>query len=313
MKVMLVAEHDGLELSIPTRAAITAAQQIADKVICLVAGDNTQAVAEKASQTAGVTAVWQVCDKQFAHRLAEPWAALIAEQAQLFTHVLMGASTFSKNVLPRAAALCEAEPIADVIQVISPNQFVRPIYAGDIWQTVKSKQSQHFLTIRPTVFEKATEADTPAVSIESIEAPKATGIDSQWVSQESHATDRPDLLSAAAVFSGGRGLQSKKNFGRLEKIADHYQAAIGASRAAVDAGMAPNDWQVGQTGQVVAPAVYVAIGISGATQHLAGMKDSKVVIAINKDPDAPIFSVADYGLVADAEAILSQWEGIVAG
>lgn len=279
MKVLVIAECSKGEMSVVTRCAITAAKQIGE-VTCLVAGES------------------------YAHRLAEPWAELIAANCNGFTHVVMGASSFSKNVLPRAAALVKAEPIADVIQINSPTQFVRPIYAGDVLQTVESEQPCLFLTVRPTAFDKSTDD----VTIKHVDSAPTCSIDSKWVSDEGHAADRPELSSADMVFSGGRGLQSKENFDRLEKIAARYNAAVGASRAAVDAEMAPNDWQVGQTGQIVAPAVYVAIGISGATQHLAGMKDSKIIVAINKDPDAPIFSVADYGLVADAEVVLSELE-----
>jgi electron transfer flavoprotein alpha subunit len=219
----------------------------------------------------------------------------------------MASSSFSKNVLPRAAALVEAEPISDVIQIHSPTRFVRPIYAGDILETVESHQPCLFLTIRATAFDKATltHSESPIYSFEPA-APQDCR--STFVSEKSHTTDRPQLASASIVFAGGRGLQTKANFERLEKIAEKYQAAVGASRAAVDAEMAPNDWQVGQTGQIVAPVIYVAIGISGATQHVAGMKDSKIVIAVNKDPEAPIFSIADYGLVADADSVLSALE-----
>jgi electron transfer flavoprotein alpha subunit len=279
MSVLVIAECNGNEMSVATQCAITAAQQIGE-VTCLIAGDS------------------------YVHRLAEPWAELIAANAKGFTHVVMGSSSFSKNVLPRAAALANAEPIADVVKINSPTQFVRPIYAGDMLQTVESEQPCLFLTVRPTAFEKAT-AD---VATKKIDTPSACSVDSKWVADDVQTSDRPELSSADIVFSGGRGLQSKANFDRLEKIAEKYNAAVGASRAAVDADMAPNDWQVGQTGQIVAPQIYVAIGISGATQHLAGMKDSKTVIAINKDPDAPIFSVADYGLVADADALLSALE-----
>jgi electron transfer flavoprotein alpha subunit len=307
MMVLVIAELNGEEISVATRSALSAAKQIGGQVTCLVAGTNIAAAAQQAACLEGVSAVWSVESQQYAHRLAEPWAELIASKADGFSHVIMGVSTFSKNVLPRAAALAKAEPIADVIEIESPTRFVRPIYAGDILQAVESEQPCLFLTVRATAFEKAGQAGS-AVPVTAVDTPTTCAIDSKWVSEQSSSSDRPELSSADIVFSGGRGLQSKANFDRLQKIADHYGAAMGASRAAVDADMAPNDWQVGQTGQIVAPAVYVALGISGATQHLAGMKDSKVVIAINKDPDAPIFSVADYGLVADVEAVLTQWE-----
>ena len=280
MKVLVVAELNGEEISIATRCAITAAKRIGG-VTCLVAGES------------------------YAHRLAEPWAEFIVANSAGYTHVIMGASSFSKNVLPRAAALAKAEPISDVIQINSPTQFVRPIYAGDILETVESEQPCLFLTVRPTAFEKAADGE---FFIQKDNTLQNCVIDSKWVSDDSFSQARPDLNSADIVFSGGRGLQSKANFDRLEKIASKYNAAVGASRAAVDADMAPNDWQVGQTGKIVAPQIYVAIGISGATQHLAGMKDSKIVIAINKDPEAPIFQVADYGLVADAEIVLAEFE-----
>ena len=280
MKVLVVAELNGKKMSMATRCAITAAKQIGE-VTCLIVEESYQ------------------------HRLAEPWAELIVAHAIGFTHVIMGASSFSKNVLPRAAALVKAEPISDVIKINSPTQFMRPIYAGDILETVESEQPCLFLTIRPTAFEEAEDED---ITTQTVEISSSCIIDSKWVSEDSLPSDRPELGSAQIVFSGGRGLKSKVNFGRLEKIARKYNAAVGASRAAVDADMAPNYWQVGQTGKIVAPKIYVAIGISGATQHLAGMKESKMVIAINKDPDAPIFAVADYGLVADVETVLSEFE-----
>ena len=309
MKVLIVAEHDGVELSVMTRAAIHAVQALASDIVCLVAGEQVDVVAAIAARTEGVTAVQSVCSDVLSHRLAEPWAALIAEQASGFTHIVMGSSSFSKNILPRAAALCEAEPISDVLKINAPGEFVRPIYAGNIWQTILSQQPQHFLTVRATAFEKAsTDAAATPVVIESATFSWENSAQSRWVSCQEAKSERPSLSSAAMVFSGGRGLQNKESFDRLEKLAVHYGAAMGASRAAVDAGMAPNDWQVGQTGQVVAPAIYIAWGISGAIQHLAGMSDSKIIVAINKDPDAPIFSVADYGLVADTQDVLLQWE-----
>lgn len=307
MKVLVIAEHNGETISAATHAAITAAQVISREVVCLVVAAESQTVVQAAARIQGVSSVQWVEASGFEHRLAEPWAELIAQQASDFTHVMMASTTFGKNCLPRAAALVDAEPVADVIQILSPTRFQRPVYAGDILQTVESEQTCLFLTIRATAFDKAAEQSDPA-PIEQVRAPSLTAVDSRWVSEETQAGDRPELASADIVFSGGRGLQNKENFERLQVIADRYRAAMGASRAAVDAGLAPNDWQVGQTGQVVAPSVYVALGISGATQHLAGMKDSKTVIAINKDPDAPIFSVADYGLVADIEAVLTEWE-----
>ncbi len=309
MSVLVVAEHHNQALRPATLNAITAALQIKSEVQVLVAGYQCQPVAEILRRVNGVKTVLVADHPSYQHLLAESLAPLILHCASSATHILAPATTFGKNVMPRVAAKLNVAQISDVIAVVDENTYRRPIYAGNALLTVKSLDPIKVMTIRATAFSPAAMANTQAAltSIDFV----AENKQSQFVRQELHVSDRPELSSADLVISGGRGLQSKQNFERLMKIADRLGAAIGASRAAVDAGMAPNDFQVGQTGQVVAPKLYIAVGISGAIQHLAGMKDSKLIVAINKDAEAPIFQIADYGLIADINELLGQWEQVL--
>jgi len=297
MSVLVVAEHENENLRASTLNTITAASQLSDDVHVLVAGENCSAVAETVAKVAGVTKVRCADDARYAHGVAEPLAALVVSLAGDYSHVLGPADNFGKNFLPRTAALLDVSSISDIIEIKDADTFVRPIYAGNAIATVKSNDPIKLISVRMTAFEDAA-AEGGSASVEAVPAVADPGI-SHFVGQDLTVTERPDLVSARVVVSGGRGMQSGDNFAMLEGIADQLNAAIGASRAAVDAGYVPNDYQVGQTGKVVAPDLYVAVGISGAIQHLAGMKESKVIVAINKDEEAPIFQVADYGLVAD--------------
>ena len=297
MSVLVIAEHDNAELKPATLNAVTAASEIDGDVHVLVAGSGAAGVAEAAAQVAGVAKALHADSPVYEHQLAEDLAPLIVKLAGGYSHVLAPATTFGKNVMPRAAALLDVQQISDISAVESPDTFVRPIYAGNAMATVKSSDSVKVITVRATAFEAAAETGG-AGTVEAAEATGESGLAS-FTGQELTKSERPELTSARIVISGGRGMQSGDNFEMLEKIADKLGAAVGASRAAVDAGFVPNDYQVGQTGKVVAPDLYIAVGISGAIQHLAGMKDSKVIVAINKDEEAPIFQVADYGLVAD--------------
>ena len=297
MSVLVVAEHENENLRAATLNTITAASQLSDDVHVLVAGENCSAVAETVAKVAGVTKVRCADDARYAHGVAEPLAALVVSLAGDYSHVLTPADNFGKNFLPRTAALLDVSSISDIIEIKDAETFVRPIYAGNAIATVKSNDPIKLISVRMTAFEDAA-AEGGSASVEAVPAVADPGI-SHFVGQDLTVTERPDLVSARVVVSGGRGMQSGDNFAMLESIADQLNAAIGASRAAVDAGYVPNDYQVGQTGKVVAPDLYVAVGISGAIQHLAGMKESKVIVAINKDEEAPIFQVADYGLVAD--------------
>ncbi|HEY5701202.1 MAG TPA: FAD-binding protein [Gammaproteobacteria bacterium] len=297
MSVLILAEHDNVTLGSATLNTVTAAAQLSDDVHVLVAGCGCGDVAGAAANVAGVKKVRVADDARYEHPLAEPLAALLVSLAGDYTHVLASATKFGKNVLPRAAALLDVSPITDITEVVSEDTFVRPIYAGNAMATVQSSDKVKVLSVRGTAFEPAAEEGGSA-EVEPVAAADDPGL-SSFVGQDLTKSERPELTSARVIISGGRGMQSGDNFKMLEGIADKLNAAIGASRAAVDAGFVPNDYQVGQTGKVVAPDLYVAVGISGAIQHLAGMKDSKVIVAINKDEDAPIFQVADYGLVAD--------------
>jgi len=303
MSVLVVAEHNNQELSAVTLNVCAAAKQINDDVHLLVAGFAAQPVIEQAAKVGGVSKVLASQAEHFQHQLAEELAPLVAQLAPNYSHVLAPASTFGKNLLPRAAALVDAQPLSDIIAVESDDTFKRPIYAGNVIATVKSLDAIKFLTVRATAFDAAPVGD--AAAVEAVNATTAIGSASLLRSEISES-DRPDLTSAKVVISGGRGMLSEENFDLLYTLADKLDAAVGASRAAVDAGFVPNDHQVGQTGKVVAPDLYIAIGISGAIQHLAGMKGSKVIVAINKDEEAPIFQVADYGLVADLFDVLPE-------
>jgi electron transfer flavoprotein alpha subunit len=296
MSVLLLAEVNNGELSLDaTSKAVTAAKLMGDVTI-LCAGASASAAGAEAATIAGVSKVLVAEDASLGHRLAEPTAALIVSLAGDYSHIVAPATTDAKNVLPRVAALLDVMVITDISGVVDAETFERPIYAGNAIQTVKSLDEIKVVSIRVSSFDGA--AGGGSASVETIGAVENPGL-SEWVEDKVAENDRPELTSAGVVVSGGRGVGSKEDFALIESLADKLGAAVGASRAAVDSGYAPNDWQVGQTGKVVAPDLYVAVGISGAIQHLAGMKDSKIIVAINKDEEAPIFQVADYGLVAD--------------
>jgi len=304
MSILVVAEHDNSELKAATLNAVTAALELGD-VSVLVAGHQCGAVAEAAAKISGVAKVLVADDPAFANALAENVAALLVDLASGFSHLIGPATSSCKNIFPRTAALLDVAQISEIIEINGPDTFVRPIYAGNALATVQSTDTPKVITIRGTAFEPANAEGGDAV-IEAVSGGGDKGF-SQFMGQELTQSERPELTSAKIVISGGRGMQSGDNFPLLEEIADKLNAAVGASRAAVDAGYVPNDYQVGQTGKVVAPDLYIAVGISGAIQHLAGMKDSKVIVAINKDEEAPIFQVADYGLVADLFQALPEF------
>ncbi len=297
MAVLVLAEHDNKEIKPATLNTVTAAARIGGDVAVLVAGAGCRPAAEAAARIAGVAKVLLADDPAYGHGLAENLAPLVAKLAAGFGHVLAPATSAGKNIMPRAAALLDVAQVSDISGIESPDTFVRSIYAGNALATVQSSDAIKILTVRATAFDPAP-AEGGSAPIEAVTGPGDAGL-SRFVGQELSRSERPELTSARIVVSGGRGMQSGENFKLLETVADKLGAAIGASRAAVDAGFVPNDYQVGQTGKIVAPELYVAVGISGAIQHLAGMKDSKVIVAINKDEEAPIFQVADYGLVAD--------------
>jgi electron transfer flavoprotein alpha subunit len=296
MPILILADHDNATLKPATAHAVTAASRLGSDIHVLVAGRNAAAAAEHAAKLAGVAKVLLADDASYEHALAEPVAALLVSLAPGYSHVLAAATSVGKNVLPRVAALLDVAMVSDITAVVSADTFERPIYAGNAIATVQSADPVKIITVRTTAFEAA--AATGSAVVESVAAVADPAL-SSFVSAELSKSERPELTSARIVISGGRGMQSGDNFHLLEAIADKLGAAVGASRAAVDAGFVPNDYQVGQTGKIVAPDLYVAVGISGAIQHLAGMKDSKVIVAINKDEEAPIFQVADYGLIAD--------------
>lgn len=299
MTTLLIAEHEHEVLKDSTNKALTAASQLGGDVHVLVAGggQGTKAAADSASKLAGVAKVLVAEGESYAHDLAEPLAALIVSLAPSYDAIVAPATSRFKNVMPRVAALLDVMQVSEITKVVAPDTFERPIYAGNAIQTVKSKDAKKVITVRTSTF--AAAAAGGSAPVESVQAAADPGL-SSFVGEEVARSDRPELTSAKIIVSGGRAMQSRENFAKyIEPLADKLGAGVGASRAAVDAGYAPNDWQVGQTGKVVAPELYVAVGISGAIQHLAGMKDSKVIVAINKDEDAPIFQVADYGLVAD--------------
>jgi len=296
MSILVVAEHDHAALKSATAHAVTAAAKLGGDVHVLVAGHNARGAADAAAKIAGVAKVLHADAAQLAGQTAENVAALVVGIAAPYSHIVLPATGYGKNVAPRVAALLDVAQVSDIIAVESSDTFVRPIYAGNAFATVQSKDAKKVITVRTTAFDSA--AAGGQASVESVAAPADFGR-AQVLGQELTKSDRPELTSARIVISGGRGLQKGENFKMLEALADKLNAAIGASRAAVDAGFVPNDYQVGQTGKIVAPDLYIAIGISGAIQHLAGMKDSKVIVAINKDPEAPIFQIADYGLIGD--------------
>lgn len=309
MTVLVIAEHDGSAIKPATLNAVTAATKLGE-VHVLVAGHDARAVADAATQIAGVTKVLYAEASGYAKGLAENLTPLIVNVARHYTHLLAGATSFGKNLMPRVAALLDVQQISDILAIEDANTFKRPIYAGNAIATVQSADAIKVLTVRSTAFPAAASTGG-AASVEAVTAGEGDMQLSKFISAELSKSERPELTAARIIVSGGRGVGSKDNFAVIEALADKLGAAVGASRAAVDAGFAPNDWQVGQTGKIVAPALYIAVGISGAIQHLAGMKDSKVIVAINKDPDAPIFQVADYGLVADLFTAVPEMTGKV--
>ncbi len=308
MATLLIAEHDNKSLKDSTNKALTAAKQMGGDVHVLVAGGGCKAVADAAAKLDGVKKVLLADAPAYQHALAEPLAALIVSLAGSYDAIVAPATTNGKNVMPRVAALLDVMQVSEVSKVIAPDTFERPTYAGNAIQTVKSKDAKKVITVRTSTFQATGEGGQGAsgAPVEAAAAVADPAI-SSFVGEELSKSERPELTSAKVIISGGRAMQSRDNFAKyIEPVADKLGAAVGASRAAVDAGYAPNDWQVGQTGKVVAPELYIAVGISGAIQHLAGMKDSKVIVAINKDEEAPIFQVADYGLVADLYQALPE-------
>lgn len=297
MSTLILAEHEGGDLRPATLNVVTAAAAIGGDVDLLIAGNDTSAVADKAAAIPGINKVLVAEDAAYTHELAENLSALVVKHADGYSHILFAATAAGKNVMPRVAALLDVSGISDIVEVKSADTFVRPIYAGNALATVQSADSVKVVGVRTTAFD-ASASEGGSATIEKVDAAQSSSQVS-FVGQELSQSDRPELTSADIVVSGGRGMQNGENFSMLDDIAGKLNAAVGASRAAVDAGFVPNEYQVGQTGKVVAPDLYLAVGISGAIQHLAGMKDSKVIVAINKDEEAPIFQVSDYGLVAD--------------
>jgi len=306
MSILVLADHDNGQLAGATLNTVAAATQIGGDIHVLVAGDSSGNVAKAAAAVAGVSKVLVAADASMNHGIAENVAPVIQGLASGYSHLLAPATTTGKNIMPRVAALLDVMQISDIISVVDANTFQRPIYAGNAIATVKSDEAVKIITVRSTAFE-AVAAEGGNAAIEDVASGNDSGL-SSYVKSELSSSERPELTSAPIVISGGRGMQDGSNFAMLEKVADKLGAAVGASRAAVDAGFVPNDYQVGQTGKVVAPDLYVAVGISGAIQHLAGMKDSKVIVAINKDDEAPIFQVADFGLVADLFEAVPEFE-----
>jgi electron transfer flavoprotein alpha subunit len=305
MPALLLAEHDNASLKDATNKAVSAAKQLGGEVHVLVAGQNCQPVAEAAAKLDGVAKVLLADAPAYAHGLAEPTAALIVALAGPYETLMAPATTTGKNIMPRVAALLDVMQISDITKVVASDTFERPVYAGNAVQTVRSGEQKRVITVRTAAFQP-TGSGGASAPIEPVTATADPGL-SGFIGEELSKSERPELTSAKIIISGGRAMQNRENFTKyIEPVADKLGAAIGASRAAVDAGYAPNDWQVGQTGKVVAPDLYIAVGISGAIQHLAGMKDSKIIVAINKDEEAPIFQVADYGLVADLYAALPE-------
>jgi len=309
MKTLVIAEHDNASLKAATLNAVAAAGALGGDVDILVAGAGCGAAADAAAQVPGVSKVICADNAAYEHQLAENVSLLVAELGADYDNLLAPSTANGKNIMPRVAALLDVGQISDILSVESDDTFKRPIYAGNVIATVQSSDKKKVITVRTTAFD-AVPAEGGSASVEACAAAHDAGV-SQFIREEVAVSDRPELTSASVVISGGRGMQNGDNFSLLEGIADKLNAAIGASRAAVDAGFVPNDYQVGQTGKIVAPDLYIAVGISGAIQHLAGMKDSKVIVAINKDEDAPIFQVADYGLVADLFEALPELESAI--
>jgi electron transfer flavoprotein alpha subunit len=309
MTILVLAEHDNASLAPATLNTVAAAQQIGGDIHLLVTGAGVAAMAEAAAKVAGVSKVLVADNAAYEHQLPENVAPLLVELAGSYSHVLAAATSNGKNILPRVAAKLDVDQISEIISVQSPDTFTRPIYAGNAIATVQSTAAVKVITVRATGFD-AVSAEGGSASVEAVSAAHDSGI-SSFVGEELAKSDRPELTAAKIVVSGGRGMQNGDNFKHLYALADKLGAAVGASRAAVDAGFVPNDMQVGQTGKIVAPQLYIAVGISGAIQHLAGMKDSKVIVAINKDEEAPIFQVADYGLVADLFEAIPELEKLV--
>ena len=306
MSILVIAEHDNQELKSSTLNVVTAAQALGSEIDILVAGSDCSSVAESATKIPSINKVLMADSEAYKNCLAENVGSLIGKIGTNYTHILAAATSNGKNCLPRAAALLDVAQISDISAVVSEDTFERPIYAGNCIATVQSSDSIKVITVRTTSFD-SSESEGGTASVETISENTDLGV-SSFVKEEVAESDRPELTSADVVISGGRGMQNGENFSLLEGIADKLGAAIGASRAAVDSGFVPNDMQVGQTGKIVAPNLYIAVGISGAIQHLAGMKDSKVIVAINKDEEAPIFQIADYGLVADLFEALPELE-----
>ena len=305
MAILVIAEHDNQQVKDITRNTLLAASQLGSDIDVLVTGNGCQAAADNAATLEGASKVLLADGAAYEHQLAENVSLLVAEIGKNYSHILMGASTMGKNLMPRVAALLDVDMVSDIVSVESEDTFKRPIYAGNAIATVQSSDAIKVVTVRGTAFDAAT--DGGSASVEKLDSQHDSKT-SEFVSEELAKSDRPELTSAKVIISGGRGLGSAENFKILDGVADKLGAAIGASRAAVDAGYVPNDMQIGQTGKIVAPELYIAVGLSGAIQHLAGMKDSKVIVAINKDEEAPIFQVADYGLVADLFDVIPELE-----
>ena len=304
MSVLVLIEHDNQNIKASSLNTITAAKKIDKSVHAIVLGENCLKVADQVSKCEGIEEVFIADNSIFKNHVAENISPVILELSDKYSHILAPSSTFGKNVMPRVAALLDVAQISDIISIEDNDTFVRPIYAGNANLKLQSTDNKKIITVRTTNFE-ATKINGGNAKVTKIEKKEAPGL-SKFVKNELNKSDRPELTSASIIISGGRGMESGKNFNLLEEIADKLKAAVGASRAAVDAGFVPNDYQVGQTGKVVAPELYIAVGISGAIQHLAGMKDSKIIVAINKDEEAPIFQVADYGIVGDLFKILPE-------
>ena len=308
MATLVLAEHQNQSLKASTLGAVSAASQLNQEIVVLVAGHNAEGAASEAAKISGVAKVLRAESPALEHSLAEPLALLLQALSGDYSHIVTSAGTFGKNVLPRLAGLLQTQAITDVTQIHSPKSFTRPIYAGNAMARVTTTSPKVLLSVRHTSFDKpATDGNAPVEQLSGeLTQPASQYSKSKFIKLEASESDRPELTSARVVVSGGRGLASGENFNLLEKLADKLNAAMGASRAAVDAGFVPNDWQVGQTGKIVAPDLYIAVGISGAIQHLAGIKDAKVIVAINKDEEAPIFQVATYGLAADLFQVLPE-------